>query len=170
MKSADWLSHYAETFDCTEINSSFYRLPSKQTVINWVNKVPGNFRFCPKLSRYLTHMKKLREPEEPLDRFFSIFGPMQGRMGPILIQLPGMVRFDYNVAEHLYKLLKEKYSANRFAIEVRHESWMTETSYSLMRKYRHCFCDLSFRKSLSLRRSGYFQKYIFPFSRPGNVV
>jgi len=139
MKPPDWLSHYAKTFDCTEINSSFYRLPSKETVINWLNKVPRSFRFCPKLSRYLTHMKKLREPEEPLERFFSVFGPMQGQMGPILIQLPRMVPFDYNITEHLYKLLKEKYSPYNFAIEVRHESWMTDSSYSLMTEYGVAF-------------------------------
>src|SRR6186997_30474 len=69
VKTKDWLSHYAKTFDCTEINGSFYRLPSKQTVINWVNMVSKQFKFCPKMSRYLTHLKKLREPEEPLERF-----------------------------------------------------------------------------------------------------
>ena len=106
--------------------AAFIDYHQKQTVINWVNKVPRNFRFCPKLSRYLTHMKKLREPEEPLERFFSIFEPMQRQMGPILIQLPRTVPFDYNITEHLYKLLKEKYSSYNFAIEVRHESWMTE--------------------------------------------
>jgi uncharacterized protein YecE (DUF72 family) len=135
VKAKDWLAYYAKTFDCTEINGSFYRLPSRQTVINWVNTVPKKFKFCPKMSRYLTHLKKLREPEEPLERFFSIFEPMTGKMGPILIQLPKMVRFDHKITEHFYKLLKEKYSSYRFAIEVRHESWMTESSYSLMRKY-----------------------------------
>src|SRR5689334_18994602 len=77
IRTSDWLSFYAKTFDSTEINSSFYRLPSKETVISWVNSVPKNFKFCPKMSRYLTHMKKLRAPEEPLERFFSIFAPMQ---------------------------------------------------------------------------------------------
>ena len=139
LKTADWLSYYAKTFDCTEINGSFYRLPVKQTVINWVNKVPEKFKFCPKMSRYLTHLKKLRDPEEPLERFFSIFEPMQKKMGPVLIQLPKMVRFDFNITEHLYKLLREKYSCYQFAIEVRHESWMTETSYSLMAKYDIAF-------------------------------
>jgi len=139
LKTADWLSYYAKIFDCTEINSSFYRLPLKQTVINWINKVPTNFKFCPKMSRYFTHIKKLRDPEEPLERFFSIFEPMQRKMGPVLIQLPKMVRFDQDITERLYKLLKEKYSSYRFAIEVRHESWMTESSYSLMTKYDVAF-------------------------------
>ena len=135
IKTKDWLSFYAKTFECTEINGSFYRLPSKETVINWVNNVPKEFRFCPKMSRYLTHFKKLREPEEPLERFFSIFEPMRKKMGPVLIQLPKTVGFDRSIAEHFFKLLKRKYSSYRFAIEVRHESWMTKSSYSLMTKY-----------------------------------
>jgi len=139
IRSREWLSYYAKTFDCTEINGSFYRLPLKQTVIDWVNKVPKTFKFCPKMSRYLTHMKKLRQPEEPLERFFSVFEPMQSKMGPVLIQLPKMVSFDHDITEYLYKLLKEKYSSYRFAIEVRHESWMTKESFSLMSKYNIAF-------------------------------
>ena len=139
LKSTDWLAHYAKTFDCTEINGSFYRLPQKQTVINWMSKVPKDFLFCPKMSRYLTHLKRLKEPEEPLERFFSVFEPMQKQMGPVLIQLPKIVPFDYNVSEHFYRLLKEKYSFYQFAIEVRHESWMTEDSYTLMAKYDIAF-------------------------------
>src|SRR5438552_4321607 len=132
LKSSDWLTYYAKTFDCTEINSSFYRLPLKQTVINWLNKVPKEFLFCPKMSRYLTHLKRLQDPEEPLDRFFSIFEPMQKQMGPVLMQLPKTVSFDHDTTEQLYGLLKEKYSSYRFAMEVRHQSWMTEGSYALM--------------------------------------
>ena len=139
VSSKDWLSFYSKTFNCTEINSSFYRLPSKETVINWVNSVPKNFKFCPKMSRYLTHMKKLRQPEEPLERFFSIFQPMKSKLGPVLIQLPKMIRFDQKITEHFYKLLKERYSRYTFAIEVRHESWMTESSYSLMANYGVAF-------------------------------
>ena len=139
LKSTDWLTHYAKTFDCTEINGSFYRLPQKQTVINWVKKVPKDFLFCPKMSRYLTHLKRLKEPEEPLERFFNVFEPMQKQMGPVLIQLPKIVPFDYNIGEHFYRLLKEKYSSYQFAMEVRHESWLTEDSYSLMAKYDIAF-------------------------------
>src|SRR5258705_5930291 len=139
LKSTDWLTHYAKTFDCTEINSSFYRLPQRQTVINWINKVPKELLVCPKMSRYLTHIKRLKEPEEPLERFFRIFEPMRKQMGPVLIQLPKIISFDYDVAEHLYKLLKEKYSYYQFAMEVRHESWMEKDSYTLMTKYDIAF-------------------------------
>jgi len=139
LKSTEWLNYYSKTFDCTEINSSFYRLPQKQTVINWMNKVPGNFLFCPKMSRYLSHYKSLKEPEEPLERFFGIFEPMQKQLGPVLIQLPKTVAFDRDKTEHFCKLLAENYHDNKFAMEVRHESWLTDESYELMRRY-----DISF--------------------------
>jgi uncharacterized protein YecE (DUF72 family) len=169
LKTTDWLCHYAKNFDCTEINSSFYRLPLKQTVINWVNKVPKEFLFCPKMSRYLTHIKRLKEPEEPLERFFSIFEPMQKKMGPVLIQLPASIRFDYAVAEHFYRLLKEKYSSYEFAMEVRHESWMTEDSYTLMAKY-----DVTFVMSHSGNHFPYAEivtakNIYFRFHGPGSL-
>src|SRR5687768_8695063 len=82
LKQTDWLSFYARSFSITEINTSFYRLPAAETVINWTKKVPKKFLFCPKMSRYLTHMKKLHDPEEPLERFFEIFQPMKKTNGP----------------------------------------------------------------------------------------
>jgi len=139
IKPADWISYYAKTFDCTEINGCFYRLPHKQTVVNWVNKTPDDFLFCPKMSRYLTHYKSLKDPEEPLERFFGIFKPMQGKLGPVLIQLPKQVAFDRIKTEYFYKLLAKKYGKNKFAMEVRHESWLTEESYDLMRQYKISF-------------------------------
>jgi len=138
-KSKDWLQYYAKIFNCTEINNSFYRLPQSQTVINWVNKVPGKFLFSPKMSRYLTHIKRLKEPEEPLERFFSIFEPMKNQMGPVLIQLPKTVHFNHETAEHLYFLLEKEYSSYNFAIEVRHDSWITDESISLMTKFGIAF-------------------------------
>jgi len=169
LRSTDWLSYYARTFDCTEINSSFYRLPTKETVMNWLNKVPKSFLFCPKMSRYLTHIKRLKEPEEPLERFFSVFGPMKEQIGPVLIQLPKTVPFHYNIAEHFYTLLKEKYSSYEFAMEIRHESWMTEDSYTLMSQY-----DIAFVMSHSANHFPYAEvvtakNIYFRFHGPGSL-
>ncbi len=107
MKATDYLSYYAKHFDITEINTSFYRLPNPETVLGWMKKVPRGFKFCPKMSRYLSHMKKLREPEESLERFFEVFEPMKNTMGPVLIQLPHMIKFNYEVSDNLFKLLKK---------------------------------------------------------------
>lgn len=135
LKATEWIHFYSKHFDITEINGSFYKLPSQETVIEWTNKVPKHFLFCPKMSRYLTHMKKLSEPEEPLERFFGIFEPMNKMMGPVLFQLPERVQFHYDKTEHLYYLLKTKYKQHDFVMEVRHQSWLQENSLTLMAKY-----------------------------------
>jgi uncharacterized protein YecE (DUF72 family) len=136
VKPANYLSYYAQHFAVTELNASFYRLPLKSTVEKWLNTVPENFLFCPKMSRYLSHLKKLHDPEEPLRRFFDIFEPVKHRLGPVLVQLPAGVQFDQNVVEHFYELIREQYPEYRFAMEVRHESWFTEASLGMMRKHR----------------------------------
>lgn len=87
------------------------------------------------MSGFLTHMKKLNEPEEPLERFFGIFEPMTKMMGPVLLQLPSMLKFNYEKAEHLYRLLKTKYRNYEFVIEIRRETWLQEHSLTLMVKY-----------------------------------
>ena len=135
LKTTDWLAYYAQTFSITEINSSFYHLPRKQTVAAWVKKVPDHFLFCPKMSRFLTHLKKLSAPEEPLQRFFDVFEPMYKKMGPVLLQLPASVHFEKDKTEHLYGVLKEQYKPFKFSLEVRHNSWLSEESIVLMKRY-----------------------------------
>jgi uncharacterized protein YecE (DUF72 family) len=75
MKATDYLSYYAKHFDITEINTSFYRLSNPEIVLGWMKKVPRGFKFCPKMSRYLSHMKKLREPEESWSAFLKSLSP-----------------------------------------------------------------------------------------------
>lgn len=135
LSATKWLPFYAEHFSTTEINGSFYRLPSQETVQKWTEQVPNDFLFCPKMSRYLTHLKKLNEPEEPLERFFSVFEVMQKKMGPVLIQLPAFLHFRYDAMEHFYALLQERYRRYGFVMEVRHQSWLEEISLTLMAKY-----------------------------------
>ncbi len=139
LKPTEWLGYFSKTFDITEINSSFYHLPLRSTVEGWVTKVPANFMFCPKMSRYLTHIKRLKEPEEPLERFFKVFEPMKNKMGPVLVQLPPSLTFNYDVAEYFYILLKKNYTAYSFAIEPRHNTWLETDSFSLMTKYNIAF-------------------------------
>ena len=135
IKDKELLEYYARFFDVTEINTSFYHLPRESTVINWVELVPETFRFCPKISRYITHFKQLKEVEEPLERFFNVFDHIVTRLGPVLIQLPRTVHFKHEKTEILYRVLKERYSQYDFAMEVRHDSWFTEESITLMKAY-----------------------------------
>jgi uncharacterized protein YecE (DUF72 family) len=139
MKPTDYLLFYTEHFDTTEINSSFYHLPRRSTVEQWVEKTPKKFRFCPKISRYITHIKRLHEPEETVARFFEVFEPMKEKMGPVLVQLPPSLKFNYDVAEHFYTTLKKNFKEYSFAMEVRHQTWMTEESLTLMSKYDMAF-------------------------------
>lgn len=139
LKSTEWLSYYANDFHIVEINSSFYHLPKPQTVVNWVNNVPADFKFCPKMSRYLTHMKKLNEPEEPLQRFFTTFESAQKHLGPILIQLPPSLTFDYDKTVYFFKILEQDYKQYSFALEVRHKTWMEKPAIDLMTQYNIAF-------------------------------
>jgi uncharacterized protein YecE (DUF72 family) len=135
LASTKWLSFYAQTYHATEINGSFYRLPSEETAIKWTQMVPKDFWFCVKMSRYLTHMKKLHDPEESLERFFTVFEHMKKMMGPILVQLPPSLKFNYDLAAYFYDLLKKKYRHYDFVMEVRHPTWMEEDSFTLMTKH-----------------------------------
>jgi uncharacterized protein YecE (DUF72 family) len=135
LPSTKWLRHYTGFFNSTEINGSFYRLPTVETIRKWSETVPPDFLFCPKMSRYLTHMKKLREPEEPLERFFTVFEVLKAQMGPVLVQLPSMLKFEYTIAEQFYRLLKFNYHPYTFVMEVRHPGWLAEDSLTLMTQY-----------------------------------
>ena len=88
LPSRRYLEFYAQEFDTTEINSSFYHLPRPQTFTNWAAHVPSNFIFSVKASRYLTHMKRLLDPVDPWKRFIESAIQLGERLGPILLQFP----------------------------------------------------------------------------------
>lgn len=82
------LEFYADRFDTVELNNSFYRLPEPDTFGGWARRVPDGFAFAVKASRYLTHVRRLREPEEPLERLWTRARRLGGHLGPMLYQLP----------------------------------------------------------------------------------
>ncbi len=139
LKTNEWLLFYTERFKITEINASFYHLPNIKTTEAWAEKVPKDFMFCPKMSRYLTHMKKLNDPEKSFEKFFDVFAPLKKKLGPVLIQLPPSLHFNYEKTEHLYKLCKKEYSYYSFAMEVRHPTWLSKESIDLMKQYNIAF-------------------------------
>lgn len=134
MKPADYLSFYAESFDVSEINSSFYTTPRAATVEGWANKVPADFKFCPKMNRYLTQMKRLKDPEQPLEKFFTAFEPLKAKLGPILLQLPPSLSFKEEVVSHLFDVLKKDYSGFEFVLEARHISWFEDLPLTMLRE------------------------------------
>ena len=91
---ARWLEYYAARFDTVEINNSFYRLPDRSTFTSWRARVPPAFLFAVKASRFLTHMKRLLDPDDPLERLFSSVSGLGRRLGPVLYQLPPTLAID----------------------------------------------------------------------------
>lgn len=139
LKPAAYLSFLATDFDATEINTTFYHLPSPETIQHWMEAVPKTFKFCPKMSRYLTQMKKLNDPEEPLSRYFSLFEPMKKYLGPILVQLPPNLGFHLEKTTHFFKVLKEQHAGFKIALEVRHASWLEPNAIKLMKRFKISF-------------------------------
>ncbi len=88
LPTRDWLRHYASRFSTVELNATFYRLPRPETFEAWARQAPPGFCFALKASRYLTHIRRLREPGEPLERLLAAARPLGGHMGPLLFQLP----------------------------------------------------------------------------------
>jgi uncharacterized protein YecE (DUF72 family) len=129
-----WLEHYATLFDTVEINNTFYRLPSESAVKGWVERAPRGFRFAVKASRYMTHIKRLREMTTYGRRFFDAIEPLTStpQMGPVLWQLPANFRRD---DERLATAL-EQLPKGRHAFEFRHESWFVPDVYRLLRRHR----------------------------------
>jgi uncharacterized protein YecE (DUF72 family) len=116
-----WLELYAESFDTVEVNTTFYRLPTREAVAAWVRQTPDSSTFAVKSSRYLTHIKRLRDPGQGIDRFYERIEPLieAGRLGPVLWQLPANFHRD---DERLSAGLDELPSG-RHTIEFRHASW-----------------------------------------------
>jgi uncharacterized protein YecE (DUF72 family) len=150
-KSTDFLKHYAQHFDCTEINSSFYNVPKRQYVEKWMNETPEHFLFCPKIYRGVTHFRKLKNTEELLLRYWAQWEGFEHRLGPFLIQLPPSQKFDAETVEEFYRTLRAGPSL-RYAIEPRHVSWFSDESLLLMGEY-----DISFAIGDSGKRFPYFE-------------
>lgn len=135
MKPVEYLNYYKDYFVVTEINTSFYHLPKPATVAEWMKTAPRGFKFCPKMSRFITHIKKLNDPDTALPRFFDVFDAYRSRLGPVLIQLPPNLAFHEEKVTAFYKAL-HLYKGYRFSVEPRHISWFEEDSLALMRAYK----------------------------------
>jgi uncharacterized protein YecE (DUF72 family) len=134
---ARWLDHYATEFDTVEVNNTFYRLPEASTFAEWARRAPRGFLYAVKASRYLTHMKKLKEPGDPLRLFFSRASRLGRALGPILYQLPP--RWPLNI-ERLAIFLAALPKRRRHAIEFREPTWYDDRVLALLDKHRVALC------------------------------
>ena len=128
-----WLERYAELFDTVEVNNTFYRLPNRDAVARWVEQTPEDFVFTVKASRYLSHIKRLTDMGQGVERFYERIEPLTGspKMGPVLWQFPANFRRD---DERLANALKEL-PPGRHCFEFRHESWFVPEVYALLREH-----------------------------------
>jgi uncharacterized protein YecE (DUF72 family) len=128
-----WLARYAEEFDTVEVNSTFYRLASRDAVARWVDDTPDDFVFAVKASRYLTHYRRLRDIGQGLERFYERIQPLleSGKLGPVVWQLPpNFPRDDGILSEALDDL-----PSGRHCFEFRHASWFTGDVYELLGRH-----------------------------------
>jgi uncharacterized protein YecE (DUF72 family) len=128
-----WLEHYATVFGTVEVNSTFYRLASESAVATWVEQTPADFTFAVKASRYLTHMRRLRDASRGVHRFLAPLRPLEraGKLGPVLWQLPG----NFGRDDDRLAALLERLPRGRHCFEFRHPSWFAPPVYGLLRAH-----------------------------------
>lgn len=131
------LAYYAKHFSTVEINNSFYHLLTQKVVENWINSTPADFVFAVKASRYITHIKRLKEPEKMLATFMESIKPFNDKIGPILFQLPPKFNINPERLEYFLKLLPNNY---QYAFEFRDKSWFNPEIYGLLKKYNIALC------------------------------
>ena len=131
------LSFYGERFNTTEINYTFRRIPSETTLRNWSAETPAQFRFTLKAPQQITHIKKLRDCEELVQHFCEVAQTLGDKLGVILFQLPPSLRVDVPLLGNFLNSLPPKMKA---AFEFRHESWLTEDTFSALGSHRAALC------------------------------
>jgi uncharacterized protein YecE (DUF72 family) len=132
-----WFEHYARIFDTVEINNSFYRLPPPETFDKWRTQAPDGFLYAVKASRFLTHMKKLKDPEAPLQRLFDAASQLRQRLGPVLYQLPP--NWPVHV-ERLETFLRTLPRGVRHVLEFRDASWYDDRVFALLERHGVALC------------------------------
>ncbi len=136
----NWLEFYARSLGSVELNASFYRLPSKKIFRSWKDRTPDGFVFAVKMSRYVTHSKRLLNVDESLSIFFDALSGLGRKCSVVLIQLPPSLEFDLKRVGVFLDELTGNYVEHRFTVECRNQSWFNKGVYSLFRRYGIAFC------------------------------
>ena len=132
-----WLEFYAEKFDTVEINNSFYSLPERKTFESWKSAAGSGFVFSVKASRYITHMKKLKDPDEPVGKFMERARALGGSLGPVLFQLPPSWKVN---AERLEEFIGHLPGRRRYTFEFRDRTWFGGSVYRILEEAGAAFC------------------------------
>jgi uncharacterized protein YecE (DUF72 family) len=144
----DFIKEYIKHFETAEINNSFYSLPQSETMVKWQKSVPVGFIFSVKASRYITHMKKLKDPLEPVNRFIDRIRLLEEKLGPILFQLPPKWKINTDRLQRFISILPDNY---RYAFEFRDPSWFAKQTEEVLRKAGASFCIYDFERKQSPR-------------------
>lgn len=147
-----WLETYAREFSTVEINNAFYRLPSRETFAAWRSRTPDGFVVAVKASRFLTHIKRLREPKEPVQRLVEHASGLGERLGPVLLQLPPTLRADRVLLDECLRCFPADI---RVAVEFRHDSWWTPQIRTVLERCGAtlCWADVESRPVTPLWRT-----------------
>ncbi len=149
-----WLARYAELFATVEINATFYRLPTPVAVDRWRDETPEGFLFAVKASRYLTHVKRLRDAGPGLGRFFRPVRRLGPKLGPVLWQLPPQMKPDLDRLETFLRRLPGEV---RHAFEFRNEAWYAEAVCALLDRHGAAFCEHDLVEARPPRLTGGFR-------------
>jgi uncharacterized protein YecE (DUF72 family) len=137
LAKAKWLEFYVTRFSTVEVNNTFYRLPSENAFGNWRDSSPSDFAFAVKVSRFITHIKRLKGAEEAVEKFLERARILGDKLGPLLYQLPpGMHRNDETL-EAFLAILPE---GIKHVFEFRHQSWLEKEVFRILHKYNAGFC------------------------------
>ncbi|HXS67544.1 MAG TPA: DUF72 domain-containing protein, partial [Candidatus Polarisedimenticolia bacterium] len=137
MSTAKMLPYYAARFSTTEINYSFYRIPSEKTLAKWFAETPAQFRFAMKAPQEITHVRKLRDCAEVLERFCGVLKALGGKLGPVLFQLPPFQHADVLLLKDFLATLPAEIHS---AFEFRHASWFNEETFAALRSKNVALC------------------------------
>ena len=137
LKSSEWLKYYSQIFEITEINSTFYRIPSQEIVRRWNADTPRHFRFTAKFPSIITHEKRLERVNSEVFSLLSSLVPIHEKISALVLQLPPSLSFDEAKPrlEELFDILPSDFL---YPIEGRHESWFTENATAYLKRNKHC--------------------------------
>lgn len=144
LSTAKMLPFYASHFSTTEINYSFYRIPSEKTLTNWSAGTPAQFRFSMKAPQEITHVRKLRDCAEVLDRFCKVLKALETKLGPVLFQLPPFLRNDIALLKDFLATLP---AGVRGTFEFRHASWFNDETFAALKSRNVALCIADTEKS-----------------------
>ena len=133
----EWLPFYARQFTTVELNNSFYHLPTEKAFTTWRESTPDNFVFAVKVSRFITHIKRLKNLGSAVETFLSRARLLENKLGPLLYQLPPNMKRNDELLQNFLSSLPPEY---QHVIEFRHESWIDEAVFDILRRHNVGLC------------------------------